>query len=87
MILQIDQDVIEASSTKLEMTSSDYLRTLKEYLNSNNSEFKFHKNEFVLQHNLSAQYKVKYLQCKLVKVGNILSILTLFLNNLESFQF
>lgn len=65
----MQQDMIEASAQKLKMEPSDYLRRLKEHLNSDNVEFKFAKNEFVLQCLTSKNIKVNYLQCKLLKVS------------------
>lgn len=61
--------MIEASAKNLKMSPADYLRRLKEHFNSDNVEFKFAKNEFVLQYTLPNNIKVKYLQCKLSKVS------------------
>lgn len=52
----------------MKMDTLDYLKNLKEYLSSDNAEYKFAKSEFILQYILSGNMKVKYLQCKLLKV-------------------
>lgn len=68
MILQIQEDAISEQAEKLKMNASDYLKGLEDHLNSENTEFKFAKNEFILQYMVSKIIKVKYLQCKLAKV-------------------
>lgn len=50
------------------MEPTNYLKTLKEHLNSDNVEFQFAKNELVVNVPFN-QIKVKYLRCKLSKVN------------------
>lgn len=65
------------------MSPTDYLKRLREHLNSDNVEYKFARNEFVLQYTLSNNMKVKYLQCKLSKVSTTYLSIPITIENME----